>query len=184
MRYQDRMSEVDLRSSPVLDHARAATARQLCRPTRRPQPSRGELVPAFRETKLVTLSSIIMLDRNGTILNGPDTGTSLAALPEVRSALRGTPATVLRRNEQHIRHYQWEWLSRAANLRLHYARPIRVNGDVAGVLLVSPLAARAVSRDLRGLGQDPARRRGRSSALLVLLSGRAVRAQSSARSKA
>lgn len=135
-RYHDHTTEVDLRSSPILpprpqaaitgrraDDTTLALARQM--------------MPAFRETKVTTLASILMLDRQGLLLNGPEAGRSLAALPEVRAALGGSAVTVLRENEGYANRYPLEWLSRAANIRLHHARPIVVDGKVVGVLLVS-----------------------------------------------
>lgn len=148
-RYHDQESEVDLRASPILAPRPKAVRTELP-----PDPTAAavanELAPAFRETKLTTLSSIIMLDQRGVILTGPDAGKSLAALPEIRAALAGTPVTVMRRNEQYMPHYPGEWLSRAASLRLHHARPIRVDGKVAGVLLVS----RSPRALFRGIYED------------------------------
>jgi len=135
-RYHDRKTEVDLRSSPVLpprpraaltDRAADGTALALAR----------RMMPAFRETKVTTLASILMLDRNGVVLNGQDAGRSLASLPEVEAALGGRAVTVLRENEGYVTRYPLEWLSRAAKIRLHHARPISVEGKVVGVLLVS-----------------------------------------------
>jgi signal transduction histidine kinase len=148
-RYHDLETEVDLRASPILaPRPEAMPADQPADPVAKAVAK--ELEPAFRETKLTTLSSIIMLDQRGIILNGSDTGKSLAALPEIRTALAGTPVTVMRRNEQYMPHYPGEWLSRAASLRLHHARPIRVDGKVAGVLLVS----RSPRALFRGLYED------------------------------
>lgn len=94
------------------------------------------LAPVFARTRQVTLSSIIMLDGNGLIAK-PDGGESFAMLPEVRAAMAGSPATVLRRNGAYRATYRFEWLTRAAAIRVHHTRPIIVNGDVVGVLLLS-----------------------------------------------
>ncbi|WP_232493302.1 sensor histidine kinase [Novosphingobium kaempferiae] len=135
-RYQDRKTEVDLRSTPVLPprpHARVVN--------RQADPAAVALawrmMPAFQETKVTTLASILMLDRQGILINGREAGRSLAALPEVRGALEGRAMTVLRENEGYVSAHPLEWLSRAASIRLHYARPIMVDGRVMGVLLVS-----------------------------------------------
>jgi signal transduction histidine kinase len=45
--------------------------------------------------------------------------------------------TVLRENAGYANGRAIEWLSRAANIRLHHARPIRVDGKVVAILLVS-----------------------------------------------
>lgn len=97
----------------------------------------ARLRPILRLTTRTTLASILLLDGQGRILAGPRTGASHAALPEVQAALAGHPATVLRRNDAYRPHYAFEWLSRASNLRLHHARPIRAEGRVVGVLLLS-----------------------------------------------
>src|SRR3546814_936694 len=42
-----------------------------------------------------------------------------------------------RRNASYRAGYRFEWLSRAAAIRVHHARPIMVDGKVVGVLLLS-----------------------------------------------
>ena len=56
----------------------------------------------------------------------------------------------MRRNGDYRQVYRFEWLSRAADIRIHYARPIIVNDKVAGVLLLS----RSARSLFRGLYQD------------------------------
>lgn len=135
-RYHDRMTEVDLRSSPVLPPRPHAAPTAL-----RPDPAAVALawrmMPAFQQTKVTTLASILMLDQQGILLNGREAGGSLATLPEIHAALEGVPTTVLRENEGYQARHALDWLSRAANIRLHHARPIMVDGKVVGVLLVS-----------------------------------------------
>ncbi|VWX51286.1 HAMP domain-containing sensor histidine kinase [Novosphingobium sp. 9U] len=148
-RYYDPVTEVDLRSSPILpprpaalvtrqspDHAALVLARQM--------------MSAFRETKAATLASILMLDQHGVVLNGPDAGRSLARLPEVQAAQAGRAVTVLRENSGYASGHLFEWLSRAANIRLHHARPISVDGNVVGLLLVS----RSPRALFRGIYED------------------------------
>lgn len=132
----DPQSEVDLRATPILPPRPAAgIARQ------RPEPAAlataRRLQPAFIETRRTTLSSILIIDARGTLLNGGEAGRSLAHLPEIRSALAGRPATVLRENGGYVSRYAFEWLSRASNLRLYHARPIMVGDRVVGALLLS-----------------------------------------------
>lgn len=111
-----------LSANPVDPAARLAAAR---------------IAPVLAETGRTTLASVLMLDSGGRVVNGPLAGRTYAALPEVASALRGTPMTVLRRNAAYDRTLPVEWLSRSADLRLHHARPITVNGRTVGVLLLS-----------------------------------------------
>ena len=132
----DPQSGVDLRASPILP-PRPPARTVAYGPQADALATARRLAPALDETRQATLSSILMLDGSGTLLNGREAGRSLAALPEIRTALAGRPATVLRENGSYVSRYAFEWLSRASNLRLHHARPIIVDGRVAGVLLVS-----------------------------------------------
>jgi hypothetical protein len=65
--------------------------------------------PVLQLTSRTTLASILLLDANGRILVGSQTGASYADLPEVRSALDGQRATTLRRNGAYRQHYALEW---------------------------------------------------------------------------
>lgn len=127
---------IDLRMTPILPE----------RPAPRPSMASGErtmlawggsLWPVLRLTSHTTLASIVLLDADGRILVGPQAGASYVDLPEVRSALRGKPATTLRRNGAYRQHYALEWLSRASDLRIHHAHPIIADGHVVGVVLLS-----------------------------------------------
>jgi signal transduction histidine kinase len=127
------------------------------------------LTPVAARTRQVTLSSFILLDRRG-LFTEKEAGRSLAMLPEVQAALAGRPQTVLRRNGDYRATYSFEWLSRAAAVRVHHARPVLVDGEVVGVLLLS----RSARSLFKGLYAD----RGKIAfgiiaifALLVVLSG-------------
>ncbi len=102
------------------------------------------------DTSATTFASIILLDRYGRIVTGTAARGSYAALPEVAAALGGRAITVLRRNGAYRATYRFEWLSRAAALRVHHARPIVVDGRVVGVLLLS----RSARGLFRGLYED------------------------------
>lgn len=139
---------IDLSSTPILPE----------RPSPRPAESRPEgqalammetLGPVAARTRQVTLSSILLLDRQGLIADARG-GGSHAALPEVAAALAGRPETVLRRDGAYRATYSFEWLSRAAAVRVHHARPVIVDGRVAGVLLLS----RSASNLFEGLYAD------------------------------
>jgi signal transduction histidine kinase len=95
------------------------------------------LGPIIEQTARTTLASIVFVDRNGRFVWGPMAGADYSDLPEVRSMLSGRAETVLRRNAGYHPVYSFEWLSRAAALRIHHARPIVVNGKVVGGLLLS-----------------------------------------------
>jgi signal transduction histidine kinase len=140
---------IDLNSTPILP--------ERPEPAPAPRPPAPDaiaaartLLPVLAQTRKTTLAGIVLLDRNETLATGPNAGGSLATLPEVRSALAGEPETVLRRNANYRATYRFEWLSRAAAIRVHHARPIVVDGKVVGVLLLSR-SARAL---FKGLYED------------------------------
>jgi len=159
---------VDLSLTPILPERPAPVRAQAVAPDAVAAAPR--LAPILRATQMTTLAGIRLLDARGTIVGTGTTGGSYAALPEVAAALHGRPRTVLRRNGAYRAVYRFEWLSRAAAIRVHHARPIVVGGRVVGVLLLSR-SARAL---FRGLYED----RGKIAigiaaifALLVVLSG-------------
>ena len=159
---------VDLSLTPILPERPTPSAAVPVAPDAAAAAPR--LAPVLRATQRTTLASLLLLDRRGQIVTGSGWRGGYAHLPEVATALRGRPSTVLRRNQAYRAVYRFEWLSRAAAIRVHHARPIVVNGRVVGVLLLSR-SARAL---FRGLYED----RGKIAigiaaifALLVLLSG-------------
>jgi signal transduction histidine kinase len=103
------------------------------------------------QTQRTTLASIILVDPNGTILTGAARGQSYAHLPEVRHVLkRRTASTMLRRNADYRPASALSFLSKAADLRIHHARPIVIDGKVEGAILLSR-SSRAL---FKGLYQD------------------------------
>ena len=107
--------------------------------------------PVLVQTQRTTLASIILVDANGTILTGRARGQSYAHLPEVQHALtRRTAATQLRRNADYSPASALSFLSKAADLRIHHARPIIIDSRVEGAILLSR-SSRAL---FKGLYQD------------------------------
>lgn len=157
---------IDLSTSPILPE------RPPPRPVAgAPDPVAAEAAarvgPVLLRTRRTTLASLTLLDGRARLIGRAE---GYAHLPEVRRALAGKPATVLRRNSAYRAVYRFEWLSRAAAIRVHHARPITVEGRVVGVLLLSR-SARAL---FRGIYED----RGKIALgiltiflLLVVLSG-------------
>jgi signal transduction histidine kinase len=147
--YRPEPTTVDLRTSPILPER--PPANKAAQP---PDPAAvalaGALDPIIQGTTRTTLASVVLLDRHGVVVRGPDLGGDLSFLPEVRQALAGQPTTTLRRNGDYQSRYAFEWLSRASDLRLHHARPIVVNGQVTGALLLS----RSPRALFRGLYED------------------------------
>lgn len=134
--YRPEALTIDLRSSRVLSE------RPRRRPEAEPAPDAAAVAAdvgaALRATSRTTLASIRLLDRAGVVAaGGPDRGIRLGDLPEVRAALAGRTLTLLRANAGYQPRYMGELLSRAAGIRVHHARPIIVDGEVVGVLLLS-----------------------------------------------
>jgi signal transduction histidine kinase len=106
--------------------------------------------PIIEQTGRTTLASIILLDAKGNILTGSWAGKSYAGLTEVTAALNGRSVTKLRYNGDYQARYAFEWLTRAAAVRVHHARPVLVDGQVIAVLLLSR-SSRAL---FRGMYED------------------------------
>lgn len=128
-------TEVDLNATPILPERPPPSAAGLPLPDAVLAGAR--LQPILADTRAATLASIVLLDRGGRIVSGTRSRGSYAGLLEVASALHGEPRTVLRRDGAYRAIYRFEWLSRAAATRVHYARPITVGGRVVGVLLLA-----------------------------------------------
>lgn len=122
--------------------------------------------PVVERATRTTLASVVMLDARGVSVSGED----YSGLPEVRAAMAGVPRTVLRVNGDYQPLYRFEWLSKASGIRLHHARPIVVDHEVKGVLLLS----RSPRALFRGLYEDRGKfaiAAGVILGLLVVLSG-------------
>ncbi len=159
---------IDLNTNPVLGERPAPT--HIGSPDATALAMVQRLDPILAETTRGTLASILLLDRHGLIVRGQPAGGDLSALPEVRSALAGRADSVLRRIGDYRQRHSLEWLSRASALRVHHARPIIVDGQVVGALLLSrsPRALfRGAYEDLWKVGLGA----GLIVALLIALSG-------------
>ncbi len=167
--FRPELPRIDLNATPVLPE-RPDPAGPAMPVDRAAQTASARILPVIANTRRTTLAAILLLDSKGRAVSGDTAGFSYSALPEVRAALAGRPMTVLRRNAEYRATYAFEWLSRAATIRVHLARPIVVDGRVVGVLLLSR-SARAL---FRGMYED----RGKIAigvvaifSLLIVLSG-------------
>ncbi|MEQ1497516.1 MAG: HAMP domain-containing sensor histidine kinase [Novosphingobium sp.] len=140
---------IDLRSTPILPE-RPLAAQALLPSDPAALEMARRIAPALAETKRATLASIVLLDREGTMVSGSQIGLSLGTLQEVRAALAGGSITVMRRNSSYGRGWLVHWLSPATDIRLHHARAISLSGKVVGVVLVS----RSPSALFRGMWED------------------------------
>jgi len=141
---------IDLNATPILPERPAPVVGGAPAPDPAAVAAEATMRPVFLRTRATTLASVRLLDRAGRLPSGPGGGASWAGLPEVRAALAGRPDTVIRRRGAYRAIYAFEWLSRAAAIRVHHARPVIVGGRVVGVLLLSR-SARAL---FRGLYED------------------------------
>lgn len=139
---------IDLSASPILPERPAPAPSGP--PAADAVDAAARLTPVIAGTRRTTLASIIVLDRSGVIVAGTGERGNYAALPEVRAATAGRSDTTIRRNGGYRAVYRFEWLSRAAAIRVHHARPVVVRGQVVGALLLSR-SARAL---FRGLYED------------------------------
>jgi len=127
---------IDLRTMPILPPQPPG------RPGTVPDPHAARvaraMLPVASDAAAVTLAATRLLDARGTVVLGRgDTGLNDAALPEVRSALGGHSATVLRRRDGTAPHPWLTLLSRAWGVRVHHARPVLLGGRVIGVVMLS-----------------------------------------------
>ena len=96
------------------------------------------LRPIVSDAVAVTLTATRLLDAHGTVVLGrDDAGSNYARLAEVRGALGGHPATVLRERSAAEMADWHAVLSRAYAIRVHHARPVIADGTVIGVVMVT-----------------------------------------------
>jgi signal transduction histidine kinase len=127
---------IDLRTMPVLPPRPAETRRGM--PDRHAAHVSRILMPMASDAAAVTLTATRLLDANGIVVLGrDDVMLNYDNLPEVRTALAGSPRTVLR---ERSRNEARSWLavfSRAYAIRVHHARPVIDQGRVIGVVMLS-----------------------------------------------
>lgn len=131
-----REPSIDLRLAPILP-TRPAPTKAASLPHASARTWARGLSSVLHLTSAATGTDIELLDNRGLLLTAPQAGADDSGLPEVRAALRGQPTTVLRRNPDYQQPSGVEWLSRAANLRIHLATPVIADGRIVGVLLLS-----------------------------------------------
>lgn len=148
--YRPEMTTLDLRAANILP------------PRPRAQPVKGvgdninlapisnRLAAIMANSSKTTLASIQLVDSNRIIRIGYEAGQRYEDVDELEVALQGRPITVLRRNAAYRPRYALEWLSRASNLRLHHARPLMINRQIVGAILVT----RSPRALFRGLYED------------------------------
>jgi signal transduction histidine kinase len=149
--YTAESPQIDLSKSPI-EQERPDPVLTEMKPSGASAAMAAQMAPIIAQTGRSTLASVILVDNQGLVLTGAYKGLSFAHVGEVRRALSGKTITKLRVNSNYKPRYSFEWLTRAANLRVHHARPIVVGGKVEGALLLSR-SSRAL---FRGMYQDRA----------------------------
>ena len=92
----------------------------------------------LQDTQQVTLSGIRLLDMNGTVIAGrEEVGMSLAHIPEVRRALHGQYASVIRQRISDEPPPPLYSISRGTSIRVFTAFPIIENNRLQGVVYLS-----------------------------------------------
>lgn len=92
----------------------------------------------LRDTQQVTLSGIRLLDANGTVIAGrEEIGLSLAHIPEVKQALQGKYASIIRQRVSDEPPPPLYSISRGTHTRIFTAFPIIENERLQGVVYLS-----------------------------------------------
>ncbi|TIP68863.1 MAG: two-component sensor histidine kinase, partial [Mesorhizobium sp.] len=87
------------------------------------------------ETQKTTLAGFRLLDAKGVVIAGrEEVGLSLGAVAEVRAALAGRYASVLRQRISDEPPPSLYSVSRGTRVRVFVAMPVAVDGKVAGVV--------------------------------------------------
>ena len=128
---------IDLRSDPVLPPQPRGTQ---AGPADAAAARAGLVIaPIVADAAATTLAATRLLDAKGVVVVGQDDiGLSYAALPEVRRALSGQVATVLRSRDRNAYSLSspLDLLSRAAGIRVHHVRPVIVDNKVVGAVML------------------------------------------------
>lgn len=96
------------------------------------------MTPIIQDTQKVTLSGVRLLDMNGTVIAGrEEVGLSLAHIPEVKQALQGHYASVIRQRLSDEPPPPLYSISRGTHIRIFTAFPVIDDGRLQGVVYLS-----------------------------------------------
>ncbi len=94
------------------------------------------IVPILEEARLTTHAAFSLMDNQGTVLIGPESGLSLAHLPEVQQAMEGIYASTIRERASSSG-TALASISRDTIFRAFAAYPIYENDRLYGIVLLS-----------------------------------------------
>ena len=98
----------------------------------------ARLNAVLTDTQITTLAGLRLLDANGTVISGSeDVGRSFAEVEEVRTALAGHYASVMRFRVTDRPAPPLYSVSRGTGVRVFVAMPVVVDGHVAGAVYLS-----------------------------------------------
>lgn len=96
------------------------------------------LTPIMQDTQRITLTGMRILDMHGTVIAGrEEIGQSLAHIPEVKQALAGQYASVIRSRNSDSPPPALYSLSRGTHIRVFTAFPVVENGRLQAVIYLS-----------------------------------------------
>lgn len=96
------------------------------------------LTPIMQDTQRITLTGMRVLDMHGTVIAGrEEIGQSLAHIPEVKQALAGQYASVIRSRNSDSPPPALYSLSRGTHIRVFTAFPVVENGRLQAVIYLS-----------------------------------------------
>ena len=97
-----------------------------------------QMNPILQDSQQVTLSGIRLLDMNGTVISGrEEIGLSLAHIPEVKKALHGQYASIIRQRISDEPPPPLYSISRGTSIRVFTAFPIIEHDRLQGVIYLS-----------------------------------------------
>ena len=97
------------------------------------------LAPTLHQARRQTLAAFRVIDTNGVVVatSGEGLGRDLSEDPEVAAALAGKPSTEVRPREEGSVRQPLSSPSRRADVRVFQAMPVRYEGELVGVVLLS-----------------------------------------------
>jgi len=136
-RFAPILPQLDLASSPILP-ARAMAMPSASPPSAAALQVGAQLTGVIGETQRTTLAGFRLLDAQGRVVGGrDDIGASFAHIDEVRTAMQGRFAAVMRVRDTDTPTPPLYSISRGAKIRVFVAMPVFVDDQVRGVVYVS-----------------------------------------------